>query len=545
MNDSQNAITVIYREHWQKLYIHAYNLLNDEESAKDVVNDVFCSVLESNERLTTEEDLLPLFFVMVRNRCIDQIRHQNVVHKNAERYLEELYSGWTVKEYREYEDKINRMQESIRQMAPQMRTVVEEFFLNEKKCAEISEKLRISDNTVRTHIARALKILRKQLTIFFLKKSYRGVISFSNLYVFNETIDTMIDHSDKKLDYALRAIQHPQLRETDEFLQWIGIPENKELFLELMACKEAVIRENLQRKRKYRKKMRILAIASSAAAVLILAFLIPSLLPSTSLPAEQPIRFFAANNNDEHVVLQMDGRSEQQLLTDSVMDVKDWKTVSADTVCCQTLTTPRGKDFLLVLADGTKVWLNAESRLRYPVAFHGKERRVELEGEACFEVAKDAEHPFIVCANGMNTMVLGTKFNVRSYSVEDRHVTLVNGKVQVTNTVNNKSVTLRPGQDLTYTETGEEKVSEVNIATYTAWTEGMFYFEDVPLEEIMGALGRWYNVNIDFERRELYHIRLNFWANKNTHLDEALELLNKLEKVQVDYQDGTITIKQI
>ena len=106
MNDSQNAITVIYREHWQKLYIHAYNLLNDEESAKDVVNDVFCSVLESSERLTTEE-------------------------------------------------------------APQMRTVVEEFFLNEKKCAEISEKLRISDNTVRTHIARALKILRKQLTIFF------------------------------------------------------------------------------------------------------------------------------------------------------------------------------------------------------------------------------------------------------------------------------------------------------------------------------------------------------------------------------------------
>ena len=91
-----------------------------------------------------------------------------VVSKNAERYLEELYSGWTAKEYRDYEDKINRMQESIRQMAPQMRTVVEEFFLNEKKCAEISEILNISDNTVRTHIARALKILRKRLSVFFL-----------------------------------------------------------------------------------------------------------------------------------------------------------------------------------------------------------------------------------------------------------------------------------------------------------------------------------------------------------------------------------------
>lgn len=75
--------------------------------------------------------------------------------------------------------------------------------------------------------------------------------------MFNETIDTMIDHSDKKLDYALRAIQHPQLRETDEFLQWIGIPENKELFLELMACKEAVIRENLERKRRVRSRMYI------------------------------------------------------------------------------------------------------------------------------------------------------------------------------------------------------------------------------------------------------------------------------------------------
>lgn len=168
MDNSQNVIAVLYRKHWHKLYIHAYNLLNDGESAKDVVNDVFCSVLENSKQLTTEADLLPLFYVMVKNRCIDHIRHQNVVYKNAERYLEELYSGWTAKEYRDYEDKINRMQESIRQMAPQMRTVVEEFFLNEKKCAEISEILNISDNTVRTHIARALKILRKRLSVFFL-----------------------------------------------------------------------------------------------------------------------------------------------------------------------------------------------------------------------------------------------------------------------------------------------------------------------------------------------------------------------------------------
>ncbi|WP_285827525.1 sigma-70 family RNA polymerase sigma factor [Bacteroides acidifaciens] len=168
MSSSQNAITVLYRKYWQKLYIHAYNLLNDGESAKDVLSDVFCSVLENSEQFEGKTDLLPLFYVMVKNRCIDHIRHQNVVNWNAERYLEELYSGWTAKEYRDYEDKIDRMQESIRQMAPQMRIVVEEFFLNEKKCAEISEILNISDNTVRTHIARALKILRKRLSVFLL-----------------------------------------------------------------------------------------------------------------------------------------------------------------------------------------------------------------------------------------------------------------------------------------------------------------------------------------------------------------------------------------
>ena len=355
----------------------------------------------------------------------------------------------------------------------------------------------------------------------------------------------MIGNSDQNLDYALRAIQDPQLRETDEFLQWISVPENKELFWELMACKEAMIREKLDRRHRSRAKMRIWTAASVAAAIFVLAFLIPSFLSSPSSQKQQPIRFFAANNCGDHVILQIDGH-DQQLLKDSVMDIKDWQVKAlpaTDTVAY--LTTPRGKDFLLVLADGTKVWINAESTLRYPVAFRGKERRVELKGEACFEVAKDEEHPFIVRADGMDTRVLGTKFNVRSYKTEDRHVTLVQGKVQVTNMNSYKSVMLQPGQDLTYTETGEEKISNVNIATYTAWTEGMFYFDDAPLEEIMSFLGRWYNVNIDFEQQELYNIRLNFWANRNTHLEEALELLNKLQKVHIDYQNETITIKHI
>lgn len=161
------VIADLYKENQYKLYIHACNLINDEESAKDIVNDVFCSILENDNLKYSSSDILPLLFVMVRNRCIDFLRHKNVVTKNEEIYIEELYSSWTAKEYAEYEGKIVKMQESIRNMPPQMRHIVEEFFLKERKCSEISEELNISNNTVRTHIARALKILRKTINIFF------------------------------------------------------------------------------------------------------------------------------------------------------------------------------------------------------------------------------------------------------------------------------------------------------------------------------------------------------------------------------------------
>ena len=157
----------------------------------------------------------------------------------------------------------------------------------------------------------------------------------------------MMENPDQNSDYALRAIQEPRLRETEEFSQWISVPENKELFLDLMACKEAVMRESLDRRRKVKTRMRIWVAASAVAAALVLAFLIPSLLPSLSVKKEQPVRFFAATASGEHVVLQMDGHNEQQLLEDSVMDIKEWKTLTPDTTCCQTLTTPRGKSFIL------------------------------------------------------------------------------------------------------------------------------------------------------------------------------------------------------
>lgn len=352
-----------------------------------------------------------------------------------------------------------------------------------------------------------------------------------------------MEQTDSNLDYALRAIQDPRLRNTEEFSTWIRQEGNKELFRELMACREAVMREQLARAQKKRVRMRIVYGAVAAAAVFMGVVLFSGLLTFSVGTQKQPIRLFAANDNPDGVTLQVDNQS-QTLVEDSMMDVNEWKkqaVAGVDTVKTLTLTTPRGRDFTLVLSDGTKVWMNAESTLRYPLAFNGKERSVELIGEACFQVAKDKEHPFIVRADGLETKVLGTKFNVRSYKNEERHVTLVNGRVQVNHAGNN--ILLNPGEDLTCTCDGRTKVDAVNIAAYTAWTEGLFYFEDMPLERIMQSLGRWYNVNIDFEDQALYSIKINFWADRNSSLEETLRLMNKLRSVRVEYQSGTILVK--
>ena len=134
-----------------------------------------------------------------------------------------------------------------------------------------------------------------------------------------------------------------------------------------------------------------------------------------------------------------------------------------------------------------------------------------LKGEAYFDVAHNDNCPFIVCTEGIDTKVLGTKFNVCSYSKEQRNITLVEGKVEVSNTLSKETTILKPGQNISFDNEEKPHIKEVNTAVYTAWTEGLFYFEDKPLKDIMSTLGRWYNVNIFFENENLYDIKFNFW----------------------------------
>lgn len=167
-----------------------------------------------------------------------------------------------------------------------------------------------------------------------------------------------------------------------------------------------------------------------------------------------------------------------------------------------TITTSKGRQFRVVLPDGTKVWLNAASTLQFPVAFTGKERVVELTGEAYFEVAQNATHPFKLKAAGkMDIAVLGTAFNVNAYTNEKHsYATLVEGAVSISLTGETGSaVVLKPGDQVQAGSAGMDVTRNANVEKAIAWKNGLFNFDGVGLREMMRQLERWYDLEVVYE----------------------------------------------
>lgn len=162
-----------------------------------------------------------------------------------------------------------------------------------------------------------------------------------------------------------------------------------------------------------------------------------------------------------------------------------------------TMSTSKGRQFRLVLPDSTQVWLNAASTITYPTAFTGKERSVTVTGEAYFEVAKNADMPFRVNVNGVESIeVLGTSFNVNAYPDEESvNTTLLTGSIRV---MHNKAITLKPGQQAQVAN-GQIKVTDADMDKVIAWKNGTFDFEDAKLAEVMRQLERWYDIDVVYE----------------------------------------------
>ena len=190
-------------------------------------------------------------------------------------------------------------------------------------------------------------------------------------------------------------------------------------------------------------------------------------------------------------------------------------------------TGPRGGEYRMVLADGTRVMLNAETRLRFPEAFGDGERRVFLEGEAYFEVAKESERPFWVDFREGTVRVLGTQFNVKAYGGEEAVATLVHGKVEVAR--GQEAVVLQPGEQcrIAAGEAHALIVGKADLMSTLAWKNGEFVFKDASLEQVIDELARWYNVEMMYDHSLFRESRVHIYMNRSQTLDEALDMLSK------------------
>ncbi len=209
-----------------------------------------------------------------------------------------------------------------------------------------------------------------------------------------------------------------------------------------------------------------------------------------------------------------------------------------------TLEVPRKAEFGVKLSDGTMVFLNAESRLRYPIHFPEGERSVEVQGEAYFEVAHHDDWPFKVTDSFGNVFeVKGTSFNLKSYPVDEQTVvTLVSGKVQY-HTAAGQTADLYPGQGAFYNQfSGEMKIKETNIQEATAWKNGRFIFYNRTLEEIMGSVARWYDIKVSYDDSLVATFRFTADMRRYEDLSTLLELFASTESVSFSMKNKTLHV---
>lgn len=208
-----------------------------------------------------------------------------------------------------------------------------------------------------------------------------------------------------------------------------------------------------------------------------------------------------------------------------------------------TIVVPRGGEYKLELADGTLVWLNSDSELRYPVKFAGSQRDVWLKGEGYFEVSKNPEKPFRVVVDDMIVKVLGTSFNINAY--KDRGnilTTLVSGKVDIQDMSGKSLVVMSPNQQVDFRHGKISSVQEVDITRFVSWIDGKFYFNDMTLENIMSQLQRWYDIEVFFVDEELKSYPFTGVIRRDFTAGQIFEIIEKTTRVKFNVRGKCVTV---
>jgi transmembrane sensor len=216
--------------------------------------------------------------------------------------------------------------------------------------------------------------------------------------------------------------------------------------------------------------------------------------------------------------------------------------ITGETVM-NTLETPRGGEYSVILSDGTKIYLNAETKLTFPEAFSDHEREVLLEGEAFFEVAHQAGRPFVVKTPSYNITVYGTSFNVSAYTSDmSSHTTLVEGSVGI-NTDKGGELKLNPGEQAHFIKTGETlSKRKVDTYVYTAWKNGEFVIANESLGSLMQRLGRWYDFDTHFVNTEAHNFHFSGTLGRYDSFDTILKMISLTTNISFETRGKTVYV---
>jgi len=317
------------------------------------------------------------------------------------------------------------------------------------------------------------------------------------------------------------------------------------------------INTNLQEKKTRRIRTEFLKYAASIIVIGISTFFLINSIP------EKPTNRIAHISPGKNQALLMRDKGETIILDEFVKLKEDGleinnteghlvykndnKTSTQEKITYNSIIIPKGGEYNLTLSDGTKIWLNSNSKLRYPTKFSGKERLVELEGEAFFDVSKNKDFPFVVKMNDFQIKVLGTSFNVNAYNDEKEIITtLVEGRVEVKDQLRNQKETLLPNEQFCINKhNGDFKKTHVDTEIYTAWKNGRLVFQNERLEDIMIRLSRWYNVEVFFLNNESKNLRFTGDLTRYEDFNNVLEMIGFTNKVKFSIKNRSVLIEKL
>lgn len=246
---------------------------------------------------------------------------------------------------------------------------------------------------------------------------------------------------------------------------------------------------------------------------------------------------------NENLISECDGTIISNNKKEIVYKSKD-KKLKSRKLKYNTIEIPRGGEYQLILSDGTKVWLNSETTIKYPVYFTANSRDVYLEGEAFFEVVENKERPFIVHTPEMNVNVLGTSFNVRAYTDEQKSsTTLVTGKVLINQSESKKEYTLNPNEQAVISN-HDAIIKTVNVNPFISWKNGRILFENNTMEEIFNDLSRWYNIEVNYSNPELKSLRFSIDVERYNDFGDILEILELTQKISFEINEKSVIINE-